>query len=76
MGKIVVELDAYVLPDDHAILKVSPGKTYRFYEEVRRTKAVFLDIRGLDGLIGDPVDWADKDVLKIIADDRWARELL
>lgn len=76
MPKIVVELDAYVLPDDHAIFKVSPGKTYRFYQEVRRTSVVFLDIRGLDDLAGDPVNWSDVDVLKTIANDRWARELI
>ncbi|HQS94954.1 MAG TPA: hypothetical protein PK823_00445 [Novosphingobium sp.] len=76
MSKIVVELDAYVLPDDHAIFKISPGKTYRFYQEVRRTNVVFLDIRGLDNLAGDPVNWADDDVLKTIADDRWEREVI
>lgn len=75
MPKIVVELDAYVLPDNHCIFKVSPGKTYRFYQEVRRTSTIFLDIRGLDSLSGHPALWSDKQVLEIIADDRWNREL-
>ena len=76
MAKIVVELDAYVLPDDHAIFKVSPGKTYRFYQEVRRANAIFLDVRGLDMLPGNPKDWPDNKLLEIISDDRWAREVI
>lgn len=75
MSKIVVALDAYVLPDDHKIFKCSPGKTYRFYQEVKRTNAVFLDIRGLDTLNADPLEWNDKEVLDVIADDRWNREI-
>lgn len=75
MSKIVVELDAYVIPDDHLIFKVSPGKTYRFYQAVRAARSVFLDIRGLESLGKDPATWSDKDVLTAIADDRWEREL-
>jgi len=75
MSKAVVELDAYVLPDDHRIFKVSPGKTYRFYREVRRANAIFLDVRGLNALSGDPATWSDSAMLKAIADDRWDREL-
>ncbi|WP_430443956.1 hypothetical protein [Sphingorhabdus contaminans] len=75
MSKIVVALNAYVLPDDHKIFKCSPGKTYRFYQEVKRTSTVFLDIRGLNDLHSDPREWSDKEVLEIIADDRWNREL-
>ena len=75
MSKIAVALDAYVLPDDHKIFKCSPGKTYRFYQEVKRTSTVFLDVRGLDVLNSDPREWNDNEVLDIIADDRWNREL-
>lgn len=75
MQKPVVALDAYVLPDDHSIFKVSPGKTYRFYKEARRTNTMFLDIRGLDGISGHPVTWSDRELLKVISDDRWDREL-
>lgn len=64
-----------MLPEDHAIFKVSPGKTYRFYQAVRRSNAIFLDIRGLDELGPDPSEWSDQEVLKIISDDRWMREL-
>ena len=75
MSKIVVDLDAYVIDSSHKVFKCSPGKTYRFYREVRRTKTVFLDIRGLDALPQDTSLWKDDDILKLIADDRWAREL-
>lgn len=75
MPKPVVSLDAYVLPDDHRIFKVSPGKTYRFYKEVRRADAIFLDIRGLDELDGHPITWSDQEIVKAIAADRWDREL-
>lgn len=75
MPKPVVALDAYVLPDDHHVFKVSPGKTYRFYKEVKRANAIFLDVRGLDALEGHPVTWSDRELLKVIAGDRWDREL-
>ncbi|RDC60302.1 hypothetical protein HME9302_01503 [Alteripontixanthobacter maritimus] len=75
MPKSVVSLDAYVLPDDHRIFKVSPGKTYRFYKEVKRSNAIFLDVRGLDDLDGHPVTWSDQEIVKVIAADRWDREL-
>lgn len=75
MTKIVVELDAYMIPDDHLVFKLSPGKTYRFYRAVHDAKAVFMDIRGLEQLPGDLSKWDDKEVLKIIAGDRWDREL-
>jgi hypothetical protein len=75
MAKIVVELDVYVVPDDHKVYKCFPGKTYRFYRAVRDSKAVFLDIRGLEVLPDDPKSWKDEEVLKIISDDRWQREL-
>lgn len=75
MSKIVVQLDAYVIPDDHEVFKFSPGKTYRFYRAVRAANAAFMDIRGLEELPDNPSDWKDADVLKIIAEDRWQREL-
>lgn len=74
-GEIVVELDAYVIGEEHRVFKCSPGKTYRFYKEVRRANAVFLDIRDLDKLPKNSADWQDDKILKIIADDRWNREL-
>lgn len=75
MVKLVVELDVYVVPDDHKVYKCFPGKTYRFYRAVQASKATFLDIRGLEYLPDDPKTWKDEDVLKIISDDRWQREL-
>lgn len=76
MTRNVIELDAYVIPDDHLVLKCSPGKTYRFYLAVRDAKVVFPDIRGLDKLLGSPSQWSDDEILKVIADDRWERELV
>ena len=75
MSQIEVALDAYVLPDDHLVFKCSPGKTYRFYVAVRDANTVFPDVRGLDALEGDPSTWTDKQLLDLIAYDRWQREL-
>ena len=72
---IVVRLDAYALPDDHVVWKCSPGKTYRFYSVVRDAEVVFPDVRGLGGYIDSGRDWDDAEVLEIIAEDRWVREL-
>ncbi len=76
MPKTVVELDAYVIPKDHLVFKCSPGKTYRFYLAVRDASVVFPDIRGLETLAGAPDQWTDQELLKIISDDRWERELV
>lgn len=72
---IVIQLDAYALPDDHAVWKCSPGKTYRFYNVVKDAEVVFPDVRGLGEYIDSGEEWSDEKVLRIIADDRWAREL-
>src|SRR5688572_13746998 len=75
MAKINVALDAYVLPEDHQVYKLFPGKTYRYFGAVRDSNIAFLDVRGLEELDDDPRKWKDADVLKVISDDRWAREL-
>lgn len=75
MAAIEVELNAYVIPDDHHVFKCSPGKTYRFYELVREANVVFPDVRGLDRLDADPTKWTDHSILSAINDDRWSREL-
>jgi hypothetical protein len=72
---IEIFLDAYVLPDDHEVWKCFPGETYRFLQAVYEAKAVFLDIRGLEELDPDPGNWQDADVLRVISEDRWKREL-
>jgi hypothetical protein len=72
---IVVQLDAYALPDDHAVWKCSPGKTYRFYGVVKDAEVVFPDVRGLGDYLDSGEEWDDAKVLRIIADDRWVREL-
>jgi len=76
MSKIVVDLDAYAVPNDHLVFKCSPGKTYRFYKAVREANVVFPDIRGLDSLKGSPSKWTDADLLRVISSDRWQRELV
>lgn len=73
---ITVNLDAYVIPNDHVIFKCSPGKTYRFYLAVRDAKVVFPDIRGLETLKGSPDQWTDEQMLEVIAADRWQREVV
>lgn len=72
---IVVQLDAFVLPDDHTVWKCSPGKTYRFYNVVKEANVVFPDVRGLGEYFDEGQEWDDDRVLRIIADDRWSREL-
>jgi hypothetical protein len=68
-----VELNAFVLPDDHSIFKLFPGKTYSLSSQVLATKHAFLDIRGLDALVGDPTKWSDTELREIIANDRVTR---
>lgn len=75
MSGLQVDLNAYVLPEDHVVWKCHPGKTYRFYQVVKDAEAVFLDIRGLNELEDDPALWNDSETLKLIAADRWSREL-
>jgi len=72
---IVVQLDAYALPDDHTVWKCSPGKTYRFYTAVRDAYTVFPDIRGLTELGGGPSEWTLESLLQAVSNDRWEREL-
>ncbi len=74
MSVFNVELEAFVIPDDHTVWKVSPGKTYRFYRAVAASSFIFPDIRGLEGLQSKPANWQDDDVLKQISSDRYARE--
>lgn len=72
---IEVELDAYILPSDHGVWKVFPGRTYRFLEAVRASHHVFMDVRGLRELPGTPFEWDQRAVISAIANDRWTREL-
>jgi len=71
---IQVELDAYVIPDDHTVWKCSPGKTYRFHRAVQDAFAVFPDVRGIDLLPGRPSEWTDRQILEVVAEDRRSRE--
>ncbi|HET8613106.1 MAG TPA: hypothetical protein VFL92_10105, partial [Sphingomonas sp.] len=70
---VEVELDAFVLPDDHKVFKFFPGKDYKFYDLVRTTGVAIIDVRDLDELGDDPTEWDDEDVLNHIAEDRVER---
>lgn len=67
---VKVELDAYVLPDDHTVYKFFPGEGYKFYDAIRDASIAFMDVRGLDELEDDPEDWDDEEVLDLISRDR------
>ena len=67
---IEVKLDAVVLPHDHKIYKLFPGRDYEFYEFMKRTSVVFVDVRNLKTLGDDPSKWDREKVLNHIATDR------
>ena len=68
-------MEAYVLPDNHGVFKLFPGKNYRFYDVMNEAELVFLDIRGLDALPDNPAVWPDGEVMALIEADRLAKEL-
>lgn len=70
---IEVQLDAYVLPDDHTVYKFFPGEAYKFYDLIHENSVAIIDVRGLDELLDDPKDWDDGEVLTIISEDRVER---
>jgi hypothetical protein len=73
MAELEVEIDAWVLPHDHTVFKISPGKTYRFMKAVADASIVFPDVRGLDNFDGDPASWDEKKLLNAIVADRTSR---
>ena len=70
---VEVELEAFVLPDDLRIYKFFPGKSYKFYDHMRRRGIAFIDVRNLNELGDDPSEWKSGAVLKHIAADRVER---
>lgn len=74
MNQLIVDLDAYIVPDDHRVFKCFPGKGYRFYDAIREASAIFLDVRGLEQLGDDATLWAKKDIVDVVRADRQARE--
>lgn len=72
---IKVRLDAYVLPDDHTVYKFFPGEGYKFYDAILESQIAIIDIRGLEELEGDPIDWDDEEVLDLISLDRVSRAI-
>lgn len=73
MAQIEVQIDAWVLPHDHTVFKISPGKTYRFMRAVAEASIVFPDVRGLDDFGDDPTEWDDATLLTAIVADRTSR---
>lgn len=72
---IKVELGTVILPDDHSVFKLFPGKGYKFYETILRTKIAFLDLRGLGELGPNASNWDDKKLLRLISEDRVRRQI-
>ncbi|HMG48783.1 MAG TPA: hypothetical protein VK614_15150 [Allosphingosinicella sp.] len=70
---VKVKLGTVILPDDHSVYKLFPGKGYKFYEIQHATKLAFLDIRDLETLGDDPLKWTDKQLLSVISHDRVQR---
>ena len=73
-GPLSFELDGVVIPDDHSVFKLFPGKSYRLAKVMRETSFAFLDIQGLTTLPGHPLEWDDLDILNVISLDRMMRE--
>lgn len=68
------EIDGVVIPDDHRVFKLFPGKTYRLAKAMHDSRHAFLDIPGLTELEGVPSEWRDADLLSIITEERIRRE--
>lgn len=71
---IVYDLDGVIIPDDHAVFKLFPGKTYRLAKAMHDAKHAFLDIQGLESLPNSPWEWDDAALLNVISLDRIMRE--
>ncbi len=67
---VKVKLSATVLPPDHKIFKLFPGRDYKFYNHMKKSGYVFMDIRDLDELGEDPRRWDPEQLLKHISSDR------
>lgn len=69
-----VDLATTIVPRDHKIWKLFPGKEYKFGRQISEAKVAFLDVRGLDELDGKPNEWDRDDLLEVISKDRWERQ--
>ena len=69
------EIDGVVVPSDHSVYKLFPGKTYRLAKAMHDSRHAFLDIAGLTDLEGAPSEWSDDAVLRVITMERVLREI-
>lgn len=72
---IKVNLDAVILPHEHKIFKLFPGRDYEFYEFMKRQGVVFIDVRDLKLLGDNPREWDQDKLLNHIAADRVNRKV-
>lgn len=62
-AKYVIDLNTRLLGDDHKCYILFPGQGYRFFEEMRRTNSIFLDVPGFP--LGPSEDVSDaKDLVE------------
>lgn len=71
---ISFEIEGVVIPDNHSVYKLFPGKTYRLAKAMHETRHAFLDIQGLASLPLTPLEWDDETLLSVISLDRIMRE--
>lgn len=72
---VEVKLDSHLLPDDHKVWKLFPGKGYKFYDLIAGSSLVFVDVRSLGDLKGKPSEWTDGAILNAISTDRVKRSV-
>ncbi|WP_338244178.1 hypothetical protein [Aurantiacibacter hainanensis] len=69
-----IDLATTIVPPDHKLWKLFPGEAYKFMNFFAESKVVFLDVRGLEVLDGNPKNWDRNEVLEIVSLDRWSRQ--
>lgn len=72
---VAVDLQTYILPDDHTVYKFFPGKGYKFHEAVATSSIAIIDVQGLEKFSELSGAWDDKELLTLIAEDRVARKV-
>lgn len=70
---IQVQLDAVILPSDHRVFKLFPGKDYIHYSTIRDSSVVYLDVVNLDSISPDPIFWKGDALVTHISADRVER---
>lgn len=70
---IEVKLNAVILPHDHKVYKLFPGKDYKHYTKIKDSGVVFLDVQDLEKISTDKSKWKADALVTHIATDRVAR---